>query len=58
MFIDMARWRKGLKEYSVSVADRGDKGAQIQLPRPLYEHMGRPSKITFVLEGKRIMVKA
>ncbi len=53
----MPRWKKDAKDFRVSVIERGDKGIQLHLPRPLYEHLGKPDKITFKIEGKKVIVK-
>ncbi len=53
----MGLWRKGAKKFKVSVIDRKEKGIQVHFPRPLYEFLGKPSDITFVIEGKKVIVR-
>ncbi|MFY3741359.1 MAG: hypothetical protein HMLIMOIP_001814 [Candidatus Nitrosomirales archaeon] len=52
----MGLWKKNTKEFSVSVIDRGVKGFQIQLPRPVFEYLGRPKQITFKIERKKVIL--
>jgi hypothetical protein len=34
-----------------------EKGSQIKIPKTILEKMGKPEKIKFVIEGKKIEVK-
>jgi len=56
MNINMPTWKKGAKEFTVSVA-YGKKDTKIAFPKPLAAFLGKPDKITFVIEGKRVLVK-
>lgn len=53
----LPRWKKDAKEFTVSV-DHSPQGIRVYLPKPLDEFLGKPDKIRFVIEGKKIVVKA
>ncbi len=53
----MPKWKKDSTQFTVSV-NPTEKGVRVYLPRPLYEHLGEPSDITFVIEGKRVLIRA
>ena len=54
----MPKFKKGAKEFSVSVRYNGDSGIQTYLPKRVAEHLGNPPMITYVIKGKRTEVKA
>ncbi|MGH9921571.1 MAG: hypothetical protein ACRD38_02345 [Nitrososphaerales archaeon] len=51
----MPTWKKDAKEFTVSVA-YGKKDIKIAFPKPLAEFLGKPKKITFKIEGKKVIV--
>ena len=52
----MPRWRKNETEFNVSLGE--NSGSYIcRIPKPIVEKLGIPSKIKFVINGKKIMVK-
>ncbi len=53
----MGKWKAGQREFSVSVA-YGKKDIKVAFPKPLAIFLGRPEKITFKIEGKRVVIKA
>ncbi len=53
----MPKWSKEAKEFTVNVHYDEAKGSQVKIPKPILEKMGKPDKITFVIEGKKIEVK-
>ncbi len=53
----MPKWSKDAKEFTVNVHYDEAKGSQIKMPKPILEKMGKPEKIKFIIEGKRIEVK-
>ncbi len=54
----MPKWRKDATEFTVGVNHNGVRGYQSSIPKPIMEKLGSPSTITFVIEGKKIIVKA
>ncbi len=52
----MPRWKKDAIEFTVSVA-YGEHDFKTNIPKPIIEYLGKPDKITFVIEGKRVIVK-
>ena len=50
----MPKWANDAKEYSVSVFSRGEHGISVQLPKPIYEKLGNPDRVKFVIKGERI----
>ncbi len=54
----MPKWRKGATEFTVGVSYDDKRGDQMYLPKPVVEALGRPERVTFVLKGKRVEVKA
>lgn len=53
----MPKWKSDAKEFTVSVIYRGQKGQFVSIPKPLIEFFNKPHKITFKIEGKRVIVK-
>lgn len=53
----MPKWKKDAKEFTVNVIYSGKKGQFASIPKPLIEFFNKPDKITFVIEGKRVIVK-
>ncbi len=54
----MPKWAKDTTEFPSPVFDRGKHGISIQLPKPVFEKLGNPSKVKFVVKGKRIEIVA
>ncbi|MEM2760184.1 MAG: hypothetical protein QXU32_10840 [Nitrososphaerales archaeon] len=52
----MPSWKKGAKEFTVSVSYHEKRGAQCPIPKPLYEEWGRPEKIRFRKKGNKVEV--
>ena len=50
----MPKWANDAKEYSVSVFSRGEHGISVQLPKPIYEKLGNPDRVKFVIKGEPI----
>jgi len=52
----MPRWKKDAKEWTVSVYYT-KKGVKTNVPKPLVDFLGKPDRLTFALEGKKVIVK-
>ncbi len=52
----LTRWKKGAKEFSVSLSNDGSDGLSCRLPKPISEILGKPERIKFVIKDKRITV--
>ena len=47
----MPRWKKGQKEFTVSVTYHEHRGYQSYLPRPIMEMLGNPKAIKFIVKN-------
>ena len=54
----MGRWRKGAKEFTVSVTYHDTRGCRGYLPRPVMDRPGCPSRITCRIVRWKIEVTA
>ena len=56
----MPRWKKGQKEFTVSVTYHEHRGYQSYLPRPIMEMLGNPKAIKFIVKNnnRKIEVEA
>ncbi len=45
----MPKWAKDAKEFPVPVFDRGEHGISLQLPRPIFDKLGSPKKVKFII---------
>ena len=54
----MAKWKKGLKEFSVSPCYDERRGCMIVIPKPIVEMLKRPDKFTFKITGNKVDVVA
>jgi hypothetical protein len=52
------RWKRGAKEFTVSVNHNETRGYQSSIPKPIIEALGEPDGLTFVVKGKRVEVHA
>jgi len=52
------KWKKNQKEFTVSVTYHEYRGCQAYLPKPIMDLIGNPSKVKFIVQGKRIEMKA
>ena len=53
----MPKWKKDASELEVGVNFREGRGAQSSIPKPIWDRLGHPETIKFVLRGKRIEVE-
>jgi hypothetical protein len=49
----MPRWKKGEKEFRVSIMYHEHRGCQTYLPRLVVEVLGNPKTIRFIVNNKR-----
>lgn len=49
----MPRWKSGAKEFTVKVNADERRGSQVNLPKPVAEHLGNPAEVTFKI-GKLV----
>ncbi len=54
----MPKWKKGAKEFTVSVNFHEVRGYQTVIPRPVAEHLGRPERLTFILNKAKVEIRA
>lgn len=53
----MPKWKKDETEFDVALHETS--GSHIcRIPKPIVEKFGIPSKIKFIIEGKKVIVKA
>ncbi len=50
----MPKWKKGAKEFTVSINYNDMRGYQSSIPKPIIDILGDPKKITFVINGKNV----
>lgn len=52
----MAKWKPDQDTFTVKVRDGGEHhGVTLSMPRPLYEELGKPKKITFEKKNGKII---
>ena len=50
----MPKWSKDAKEFIVAVNCHEIRGCNTQVPKPIMELLGNPSKVKYVIRGSRI----
>ena len=53
----MPKWKKDASEFEVGVNFSEGRGAQSSIPKPIWDRLGHPETIKFVLRGKRIEIE-
>jgi hypothetical protein len=53
----MPKWKKDATEFEVGVSFNEVRGAQSSIPKPIWDILGNPDTIKFVLKGKKIEVE-
>ncbi len=54
----MPKWKKGAKEFTVSVNFHEVRGYAATIPKPVAEHLGKPERITYTLKRERVEIRA
>jgi len=54
----MPKWKDGAKEFTVVVNFQETRGYQLNAPRPVMEHLGKPRRVTFAISRGKVEVKA
>lgn len=54
----MPKWKKGAKEFTVSVTFHEVRGYQTVIPKPVAEHLSRPERVTFSIKRGKVEIKA
>jgi hypothetical protein len=54
----MPKWKEGAKEFTVTVNFHETRGYQLNVPRPVMEHLSKPEKLTFVIRREKVEVRA
>jgi hypothetical protein len=54
----MPRWKRDLKEFTVSVTYHEHRGYQSYLPKPIMEILGNPKTIKFIIKNRKVEVEA
>lgn len=50
----MPKWKKGAKEFTVSVNYNESRGYQSTIPKPIMDALGAPESVTFVINGNQV----
>ena len=54
----MPKWKKDATEFTVSVSYHETRGAQCIVPKPVVDLLGGPKKVTYVVKGNKVELKA
>ena len=54
----MPKWKRDATEFTVGVNYHPTRGAACSIPKPVTELLGEPKKVTYVVKGKRVELKA
>lgn len=54
----MPKWKKGETRFTVGVNHHIKRGYQACIPKPIVKLLSNPKKMTFVIEGNKILVKS
>ena len=52
----MPKWKKDETKFEMSVIDDGKGSRYVRIPKPLDDILGRPDKVLFSINGKRIVL--
>lgn len=53
----MPKWQKDAKEFVVSINYNETRGTQCNIPKPVLEFLGKPEKLKFVIDRKKVQIK-
>jgi hypothetical protein len=51
------KWKKDATEFEVGVNFIEGRGAQSSIPKPVYDALGQPGSIKFVLKNKHVEIE-
>jgi hypothetical protein len=54
----MPKWKADAKEFTVVVNYHETRGFQLNVPRPVMDHLSRPERVTFVIRRQKVEVRA
>jgi hypothetical protein len=54
----MPKWKKDATEFEVGISYSDKRGAQTSIPKPIWQILGHPETLKFVLKGKTIQIEA
>lgn len=54
----MPKWKEGAREFTVVVNFHETRGYQLNVPRPIMEHLAHPERVTFVIRRQKVEVRA
>jgi hypothetical protein len=54
----MPKWKKGAKEFTVSVNFHEVRGYAATIPKPVMAHLSHPGRITFTLKREKVEIRA
>lgn len=54
----MPKWKAGAKEFTVGVNFHQVRGYAATIPKPVIAHLAVKDRITFVIRGKKVEVRA
>ena len=54
----MPKWKEGGKEFTVVVNFHETRDHQLNVPRPIIEHLSHPVRVTFVIRREKVEVRA
>ena len=54
----MPKWKKDATEFTVSMSYHETRGAQCIVPKPVVDGLEEPERVTFVVKGRRVELKA
>lgn len=52
----MPKWKKDATKFDVGVNYNEKRGYQSSIPKPIIDILGDPTKITFILKGKKVEI--
>ncbi|MDG6986040.1 MAG: hypothetical protein JRM73_04760 [Nitrososphaerota archaeon] len=53
----MPKWKKDATEFTVGINYHPTRGAACSVPKPVVEVLGKPSKVTYIVKGKKVELK-
>lgn len=53
----MPKWKKDATEFEVGVNYSEGRGAQSSIPKPVYDALGHPDKIRFIIKNRHVEIE-